>query len=121
MFGFVVQLLLSYFKRTFDGQLTESDVTVGTTAVQLVKANAQRFWVTFANNGAATIQISNSRTVTSSTGWPIPAGGVIGFVWNQDSDLAALDWYAISAGAGNSVRVLERVASGENEPANLPA
>ena len=31
MLGFVVQLLLSYYKRTFNGQLTESDVTVGTT------------------------------------------------------------------------------------------
>ena len=121
MLGFVIRLLLSFYGRTFNGQLTESDITVGTTVVQLAKANAPRFWLTFANNGAATILISNSRAVTSTTGWPIAAGGTLGLSWIEDADLPTLDWYAISGGAGNSVHVLERVASGENESEGIPA
>jgi hypothetical protein len=119
--GFTDGLLSSYYGRTFNGQLNESDVTVGTSAVQLVKANPQRFWITFANNGAAAIAISNSRTVTSSTGWQIPPGGALGFSWINDADMPALDWYAISAGAGNGVHVLERVASGDNVINDLSA
>jgi hypothetical protein len=121
MLGFVDLLLLAYYGRTFNGQLTESDVPVGTSAVQLVKSNPQRFWVSFANNGAATIVISNSRAVAAGAGWPIPAGGALGFSWVNDADLSALDWYAISAAAGNDVHVLERIASGENDAAYIQA
>lgn len=120
MLGFVDLLLLNYYDRTFNGQMVESDVTVGTSVIQLVKSNPQRFWVVFANNGTATIVISHTRNPSATTGWPIPAGGALGFSWVNDADLSALDWYAISASGGNSIHVLERVASGENDGAYLP-
>jgi hypothetical protein len=119
--GFVDLLLAAWYGRTFNGQLSESDVTVGTGVVQLVKSNPQRFWIVFANNGAAAIAISNGRNPSATTGWQIPAGGALGFSWVGDADLSALDWYAISSGAGNSVHVLERIAAGENSIENLPA
>lgn len=119
--GFVVRLLWSYYARTFNGNKPESDVVVGVTVVQLLKPNPQRHWVAFANNGAATVVISKSQMVTATTGWPIPAGGALGFSWVNDSDISTDAWFGISLGAGNNVHIIEQLASGEDDSASLPA
>jgi hypothetical protein len=119
--GFVIRLLLAWYGRTFNGNKNEKDVTVGTSVATLVTPNPQRFWLTFANNGAATVVVSRSNQVTATTGWPIPAGGALGFNWVQDGDMTTEAWFAISAAAGNGVHVIEQIASGEDESAKLSA
>jgi hypothetical protein len=119
--GFVIRLLLAWYGRTFNGNKPETDVTVGVTVVQLLKPNQQRFWVSFSNNGAATVVISKSQVVTATTGWPIPAGGTLGFSWLGDGDISTEGWFGISAGAGNGVHIIEQIASGEDESRHLSA
>ena len=80
--------------------LAASGVAVGTGAVQLVPA-ASRQSVLIQNNGAADIFVGSDSTVTTASGFRVPAnGGVL----TVDHTTAAL--WAISGTAGQDVRVL---------------
>ena len=90
----------------------ETDVTVGTTVVQLARGNGRRIWLTMTNWGAAAISLSVNPAVTATTGLIIPPNGYLNFSWRADADLSTAQIYAISGGAGNSVHVSEQVLVG---------
>lgn len=71
---------------------TTTQVSVTTSAALAVAAAAGRDTVTLYNSGAATAYVGNSSAVTTSTGFPIPAGASL--VMEATSDI-----YAIGAGA----------------------
>jgi hypothetical protein len=83
--------------------------TVGTTATQIISvenfsAGSKDGRVTYEilNNGLQTIWIGGTSGVTSANGSPLPAGGAR----TLDLRLGAVV-YAISAAAGQDVRILE--------------
>lgn len=100
-------LIASYFGDRLEGAITESDVTVGVTAVKLVAGNRARADLIISNSGAAAVAISTSPAVTATTGMLIPAGGMQKFDWFTYLDLQCAEFWAISSGAGNGVHVVE--------------
>ncbi len=73
---------------------------VGTAAVQLLGANADRTAWIVNNNGDDTIYIGADNSVTVYNGLPVPAGGTFG-----DNDQGAV--WAVSGTAGQDVRFYE--------------
>lgn len=71
---------------------TTSQVAVTTSAAIVVPAAAGRDTVLLYNSGSATAYLGNSSGVTSSTGFPLPAGASITME-------ATADIYAIGAAA----------------------
>jgi len=87
----------------------EADFTVGTTAVRIAQPNVRRTEIIVTNWGAAAIAIGMTNTVTATTGWIVGSNNWGSFVWWPDLDLTIAELWAISAGAGNAVHVLERL------------
>ncbi len=75
-------------------------VPVGTAAVQIVAANANRARLRIANLGGALVLVGDAATVTTGNGYPIPAGGEREFSHQEAV-------FAISGTAGQDVRFSE--------------
>lgn len=86
--------------------IDETDVTVGASAVKIVKRNGARLEVIISNNGTAAIFVSSLVGVAVNTGIQVPSNGTLSFDTRSDFDLASCDLYAISAGSGNAVHVI---------------
>lgn len=83
------------------GNKTFGQVSVGTSAVQLLAANAARIHATIRNNGSSVVYLGKDNTVTTANGLPLNPGDV----YEDDSSTDA--WFAISAASGVDVRTLE--------------
>lgn len=86
------------------GTKTFSQVTVGTTAVQLAAANTARKNLVIVNGGTATIYLGKDGSVTATGatgGIPLPANASL--VDENSTDA----WFAVSGTAGQDVRVLQ--------------
>ena len=97
-------------EKRFDGptRSIERDVTVGTTAIQLLDNNPRRVYWLAQNRGANDITVSDTRDVTTSAGFLLAAtGGANSMQVDEDGEAVTYDRYAISGVAGNTVRVLE--------------
>jgi len=79
--------------------------TVTTSATALNAANTVRRTLSIFNNGAATLYVGITSGVTTSNGYPVPAGTSF-----QDNRTESA-WYGICASATLDVRTLE-VSSG---------
>ncbi len=98
-----------------DTALGYCKVTVGTTAVALrcgASNQANRRRILIFNNGSSAIFIGGNTSVTTGTGYPIPApsGGLLsstGYAPIQIDIGPDLTLYAISAAAGQDIRVIE--------------
>jgi hypothetical protein len=90
----------------------ESDVTVGTSAVKLGTQANIRIAVGISNSGAATIAVGFTNAVTATTGIQVAAGSSLFFNWINDGETVNSDLWAISAGSGNGVHVVEYKLSG---------
>ena len=108
-------LLLANYGSALETRIQESDVSIGTSAAQLVAGNGARNWVSFQNAGAATIYISTLQSLAVGQGFIIAAGGFITLTWRDDGDLPTLAFYAISSGAGNNVHVIETILTGAGD------
>ena len=102
IFGAVAQYLASRFKgilREYEGTHT-----VGVAAVQIVAHDPERVSLLIANHGAADIRIAPSEQVTVTRGIRLGAGGgAMSINVEEDGHLPSLQWWGISAGAGNAV------------------
>lgn len=87
--------------------IVNSSKSVGTTAVRLYTGASRLVAVTIQNRGPAEVYTGSS-TVTASNGIGIPVGGSVTYSEEGgESALLSVDRFAISAGAGNDVRVEE--------------
>lgn len=99
-----------------DGVLTrytESDVSVGTTSIQLVGPNPQRVVLYLYNLGAATVAFGMNSTVTATTGIGLPSNSGMVISWFDDLALVGQGFFGISLGVGNAVHVIETFMVGE--------
>lgn len=85
---------------TRSGQtIDHAAVTVGTTAAQIVAADADRTRITIMNNSASIIYVGKDNAVTTSNGLPVVGGGAVTL------ETGAAVW-GISSSAGNDIRYL---------------
>ena len=87
----------------------ESEVTVTTTAIQILKQNPRRLAFTIVNQGAAQIRISRKKGLTSSQGIPIPAGGTRNFLSIEEASFVKSEVTAIAEAGSNIVEIIEEV------------
>jgi len=106
-------LLALYVGDRLHTDALEADFTVGTTAVRIAQPNIRRTEIIITNWGAANVAIGMTNGVTATTGWILGINAWMSLVWFADLDLAAAELWAISAGAGNAIHVLERRLVGE--------
>lgn len=111
----VRDLLALYFQYSLPVDQFPSDVTVGTAATLIVKANARRVKFRLANNGTDIVALGYDPSVTFSTGIPLPPGQVIEFDWQTDYEEVTRQIWGISATAGNSVHVTETIMTGADD------
>jgi hypothetical protein len=105
-------LIEVYFGLKIVTRKHETDVTVGTTAVQLgVYANT-RTEIIIANTGSALVVFGFHNPPTVTSGIPLPANTWFSLNWFNDNELVMQDIYAISGTAGQTVHVVESVLSG---------
>lgn len=84
---------------------------VGTTVVQILKANPNRVSFLIVNLSANNLFISPLPDVASTKGIYIaPNGGSITVQWDRDFELASYAFYAIASGATSNVFVLENIS-----------
>lgn len=89
-----------YLDSVRKGTAVASQVTASTSASVLLAANANRVSAIFYNNGSVTVYIGGSG-VTSSNGFPIPAGQ------SFTDDASNGVWYVVSASSTASIGVIE--------------
>jgi hypothetical protein len=104
-------LIASYFGAEIRLQPYESDYSVSTTALQIGKRANQRAALYLANTGATVIAFALNSGVTTTTGLILNPTQSVTFTWFLDGEIVALDWYAISSGAGSTLHVIESVLS----------
>lgn len=108
--------LVELFGDSFATDDFSSDVTIGTAAAQLVKANARRVSVNLTNFGGAPVVFERDFSVTATKGIQIAPGETLEMDWQEDYELVTSQICAISAAAGNSVHVVEKVLVGTTPP-----
>ena len=88
-----------------------SDVTVGTTLIQLVPNNPRRVELILTNWGQGPVAVGFQPTITATTGTPIPPnGGTQTWLVTEDGQQVSWAFFAISATAGNAVHIEEVLA-----------
>lgn len=99
-----------------DGVVTrfaESDVTIGTSAGQVVGPNPQRVALYVFNWGAAAVALGLTGAVTATTGLGIPSNTGLFLFWRDDLALVGQGFFGIASGVGNAVHVIETFMVGE--------
>jgi hypothetical protein len=91
----------------------ESDYTIGaSTVVQLGATNITRVGLILSNTGAGNIAVSFSPNVTISTGILLEPGGTFISSWYYDLELVTYPMYAIGAGSGETLHMIENAITG---------
>lgn len=97
-------------------------ITVGTTPTPLLSYNNRRTTASFANNGAATIFVSNDQTSILVNGYPIVVGGALDLI-RAFGDEPHLQWFGQVATGSENLRILAGFGMLPElfEPPNLPS
>jgi hypothetical protein len=112
-FRSVQELLFKFYGGRFVTIPLEADFTIGTTATPLTSTAVQpRVTRLISNTGSTNFAISFLPGVTLATGILVQPGGTFSMDWYYDGDLLDRPLYAISAGAGGTLHMLERVLNG---------
>lgn len=91
----------------------ESDYTIGSsTVVQLGATNITRVGLILSNTGAGNIAVSFSPGVTITTGILLEPGGTFISSWYYDLELVTYPMYAIGAGDGETLHMIENAITG---------
>jgi hypothetical protein len=106
------ELVAIQYGSELESRIRETDVTVGTTVVQLCVLDGARIWLSIQNAGAATIYVSTLNTLAVNQGFVVPAGGFLFFNWKDDLEFPTLPLWAISGSAGNNVHVVRQILTG---------
>jgi hypothetical protein len=90
----------------------ESDYTVGTTAVLLGSTIEQRIGWNLSNTGTVNVAVAFSQGVTITTGLLLEPGGFLTANWFYDLELVTRNIYAIGAGSGATLHLIENLIAG---------
>lgn len=91
--------------------VVERVVTVDTTVSQILRNDPNRYFIALINEGSADCRVSTSPTITTSSGWLLPAnGGVMVFDWQTDGEAVGYAVYAVAAAGSATIRLREVVA-----------
>lgn len=99
-----------YARKKFGGDLVESEsiVTVGTSAGDLITRNPERMFLLLINLGANPVYIRNSGEPANGSGLLLSAsGGFVSFDAENDATMPAKGWRAIAITASSDVYVLQ--------------
>jgi len=84
--------------------------SVGTTAVEILSNNPRRLGAVIINLSTNTVYLGLSQDVSSSKGILLtPNGGSFALVWDEDFQMTAWAWWAVSSGASSSIYTIEVV------------
>jgi hypothetical protein len=112
-FRSVQDLLATFYGGSFVTLPHDSDYTIGTTATALnSNRGLQRVGVLISNTGTQNFAISYSPSVTISTGVLLLQGGSFYSDWYYDGDLVQRQLWAVAAGAGGTLHMIERFLVG---------
>lgn len=103
------QLIGAFFGVEIRTKDIESDVTVGTTPVQLGSYAHIRTGIVIGNTGSALVVVAFNPAVTITTGLPVQSNTGLVFDWYLDQEMVMHELWAISGTAGQTVHVIERV------------
>ena len=93
---------------------TDSDVTVGTSAVQLVGVNARRIVLRVCNPSGAAIAIGRDASVTTTKCVIVlTAGQTLEMNFLVDTMDVTRSWWAVSVVGGNAIHILETIITGQ--------
>lgn len=102
--------LIAYYGSTTSYIINRETTTVGVTQQLILRMNPQRASFTVVNNGANAMRILPDTSVSTTNGYYIAANGGFATVsWDVDLGLPMFEWYAIAAGAGNAVTIIENI------------
>lgn len=109
----VQDLLAAFYGGALITEPVESDATVGTTAVELGSDQpGVPISLIISNTGTVNVAISFLQSVTITTGVLLQQGGTLVIDWYYDGDLIGRPLYAIAAGAGATLHMIERFLAG---------
>ncbi len=84
---------------------------VQTTLTRLLSYNPNRVGLVMVNNGAANIYVSPVNTVTVGNGLIlVPGGGGITFIWDDDFEIVALEYFGIADGVASNIFIMEVIS-----------
>ena len=106
------ELLAAFYGLPVITQPQESDYTIGTTAVPIGKYPNTRLAWNLSNTGAGNIAFGFSAAVTITTGFLLEPGGFSRSTWYYDFELVTYPLWAIGAGSGETLYMLENVLTG---------
>lgn len=88
--------------------INEQVISVLTTRTVIAPNNPNRLFLAVINEGINDVRISTDPTITSTSGWLLPAsGGAIVFDWTEDGEGVGYPYYAIANVAAVNCRVRE--------------
>lgn len=103
-------LLQKYYGLPAPPVIQTSDVTVGTTATRLLKANAARIETVIIDTGSSSCTVSTSNQVTTTSGVVLAAnGGVQVLTWRDDLTMPTKEHWAVCSSAGGTLHVVELI------------
>jgi hypothetical protein len=105
--------ILQWYGTLASTRPVESDYTIGaSTVVALGAINVTRVGLILSNTGAGNIAVSFNPAVTISTGILLEPGGTFISSWYYDLELVTYPLYAIGAGSGETLHMIENVITG---------
>ena len=105
------ELLMERFKvRTRAVENPEGKITASTTAQLVLGNNPNRFAFIIVNLGAKVCYLSLTNGVSSTEGIRLDAnGGYASMLWDEDFQMVAWAWWAVSTAAATRLVILEVV------------
>lgn len=92
--------------------------SVGTSAVKIADNNNNRFSLLIVNLSANNIYIGLDNSVSSSKGIQLNAnGGNVALKFRDDLNMVGWEFWAVAAGPGSNILVIETLAYGEDKGA----
>lgn len=83
---------------------------IGVAAIQILRTNPNRLWISIVNLSANIVYVSPFANVAAAAGYRLNAnGGTISFNYMEDLELVSREWWGIAAGANSAVMIVEQV------------
>lgn len=101
---------------SFDSEIRiyprESNPTVGTTVIPIGTYSNVRVAVTVSNPGSNSVYLGYSSAISTTFGFELAAHAWLTWNWYLDGEIVMAQLYAVAAGAGNKLYVVESTLIG---------
>lgn len=105
------QLLTSQYGLKTSENINPLVDSVAVAVTKICSFNPNRMGLVIVNTGSANIYVSPSGTVAVGKGTLLTSGGgSMSFVWDEDFELVAHDFYSIADGAPSTIYLMEIVS-----------